>query len=238
MKLAKDQIQELYSFVRKQYVEHYDLQTELVDHLANGIEEQWLHYPERTFNEARLKEFKKFGVTGFEKVIKEKTRSVRKKYRNIVWGFYKDFFRMPKIVLLLGLVLIIVSSLILVPLAFRYNTIIGIFYSIVLILFYLVFKRRKYNELEMVKYGKKWMLKDQIYTYGEIINIVNLLPITLNIKYLRNSIPMDNVWVLVSFSIGIASTILLSYVLFFVIPSKADELLAKNYAEYKISNSL
>ncbi|CAM4154522.1 TIGR04222 domain-containing protein [Zobellia roscoffensis] len=238
MRLTKDQIQELYSFVRKHYVEHYDLQMELVDHLANGIEEQWHHHPERTFNEARFMEFKNFGVTGFEEVINEKRRSVRKKYRSIVWGFYKDFFRLPKVILVLGLVLLIATVLILVPFEFRYNTIIGIFYCIVLILFYLVFKIRKDNELETVQYGKKWMLKDQIYTYGELINIVNLLPVTLNMKYLRNNIPMDNVWVLVSFSIGITCTIILSYVLFFVIPSKADELLAKTYPEYKMFNFL
>ena len=232
--LTIEQIQELYSFVRKHYVEHYDLQTELVDHLANGIEEQWQRHPERTFNEARLTEFRKFGVAGFHDVIKEKTRSVRKKYRNIVWGFYKDFFRLPKIVLVLGLVLIIATSLVFIPFAFRYNTIIGIFFLIIFILFYLVFKRRKDNELETIKQGKKWMLKDQIYAYGQLINIINILPITLNIKYLRNTIPMDSLWVLISFSIVITFTIIISYVTFFVIPSKADELLVKTYPEYKI----
>ncbi|MDC1464178.1 hypothetical protein N8387_00675 [Polaribacter sp.] len=34
MKLTETHIQELYKFTRKHFVEHYDVQTELVDHLA------------------------------------------------------------------------------------------------------------------------------------------------------------------------------------------------------------
>ena len=37
MILTQDQIQQLNKFTRAHYVEHYDLQTELVGHLANGI---------------------------------------------------------------------------------------------------------------------------------------------------------------------------------------------------------
>ncbi len=40
MKLTEAQIEELYAFTRKKYVEHYDVQTELVDHLATSIEEK------------------------------------------------------------------------------------------------------------------------------------------------------------------------------------------------------
>ena len=45
MKLTENQIEELYVFTRKHYVIHYDLQTELVDHLSNGVEEQWQANP-------------------------------------------------------------------------------------------------------------------------------------------------------------------------------------------------
>jgi hypothetical protein len=42
-------------------MEWYDLQSELVDHLANAIETQWQENPKLSFNEALNKEFK-FGV--------------------------------------------------------------------------------------------------------------------------------------------------------------------------------
>ncbi len=37
-KVSPQEIQRLYRFTREHYVEYYDLQTELVDHLATGIE--------------------------------------------------------------------------------------------------------------------------------------------------------------------------------------------------------
>ena len=40
MKVNQKQIDELYLFTRQHFVEYYDLQTELVDHLANAIETQ------------------------------------------------------------------------------------------------------------------------------------------------------------------------------------------------------
>ena len=45
MELTEEQIHELYKFTKKHYVEHYDVQTELVDHLANDIEQVWVEYP-------------------------------------------------------------------------------------------------------------------------------------------------------------------------------------------------
>jgi hypothetical protein len=57
----RPQIDHLFTFTRQHYVEWYDLQSELVDHLANAIETQWQENPKLSFNEALNKEFK-FGV--------------------------------------------------------------------------------------------------------------------------------------------------------------------------------
>ena len=62
MKLSPEQIERLYQFTRQHYVEYYDLQTELVDHLANAIEEQWTANPKLSFEQALQVEFKKFGI--------------------------------------------------------------------------------------------------------------------------------------------------------------------------------
>jgi len=39
LKVNQVQIDRLYRFTREHFVKHYDLQTELVDHLSNAIEE-------------------------------------------------------------------------------------------------------------------------------------------------------------------------------------------------------
>ena len=92
MKLTTEQINQLYTFTRQHYVEWYDLQTELVDHLANAIEEQWQENPKLSFNEALQNEFKKFGVFGFMDVVEGKQRFLQKKYNQIVWSIVKTFF--------------------------------------------------------------------------------------------------------------------------------------------------
>jgi len=49
MKLTTPQIEDLFKFTRKHFVYHYDVQSELVDHLANDIEEIWNEKPYLSF---------------------------------------------------------------------------------------------------------------------------------------------------------------------------------------------
>ena len=72
MKLTSSQIDHLFTFTRQHSVEWYDLQSELVDHIANAIETQWQENPNRSFDEALQLEFKKFGVFGFMDVVEKK----------------------------------------------------------------------------------------------------------------------------------------------------------------------
>ena len=84
MKLTPEQIDRLYQFTRQHYVEYYDLQTELVDHLANSIEAQWQESSKISFEEALQKEFKKFGVFGFMDVVEKRQAALNRKYNGII----------------------------------------------------------------------------------------------------------------------------------------------------------
>ena len=99
MKLTESHIQELYKFTRKHYVEHYDVQSELVDHLANDIENIWIEKPKLTFEQARETSFKKFGIFGFMDVVEAKQKQLRKKYNSILFKFMKEWFSVPKIII-------------------------------------------------------------------------------------------------------------------------------------------
>lgn len=55
MKINDSQLEQLYTFTQKHYVEWYDLQMELVDHLAHGIEAQWQENPSLNFEDALQK---------------------------------------------------------------------------------------------------------------------------------------------------------------------------------------
>jgi hypothetical protein len=70
-------------------VEYYDLQTELVDHLANAIETEWQENPKLTFEEILQNEFKKFGVFRFMDVVEKRQAVLGKKY-NILKNFLQS----------------------------------------------------------------------------------------------------------------------------------------------------
>ena len=103
MKLSATEIQSLYKFTRQHYVYHYDIQTELVDHLANDIEQIWATQPNLSFEEARDVSFKKFGIFGFMDVVEAKQKQMNKRYRKILWRFFKVWFTMPKLLLTIAI---------------------------------------------------------------------------------------------------------------------------------------
>jgi hypothetical protein len=102
-KLTPDQIDELYTFCRKHYVNQYDLQIELVDHMASSVEEQWETSQRLSFQEALNNTFGKFGIFGFSKIKEQKEKELRRKYNHLFFLYLIDFYRWPKFLLTLTL---------------------------------------------------------------------------------------------------------------------------------------
>lgn len=230
MKPTQEQIQELYTFTRKHFVEHYDLQTELVDHLSNGIEEQWKENPHLTFKEALNKEFKKFGVCGFHDVITEKAKAINKKYWKIILGFYREYFRLPKILMILAAIALTYTIVMTFSIEVRKFVLpSGMLICLLPLLGASIRNKRKYKNLE-----KKWMLQERIYLYGDIFQV---LPLSI---HLFNGINGTGVGIMASTyfvlgaSIFLVCLIVLCYVMVIVIPPKAQELLEETYPEYKL----
>ncbi|MFD2551552.1 hypothetical protein ACFSQP_06960 [Bizionia sediminis] len=103
MALTEAHIADLYAFTRKHYVEYYDLQTELVDHMANDIEVILEENPKMTFEEARDASFKKFGIFGFMEVVEERQKAMSKIYMKLLWNYAKDWFRLPQILVTMAI---------------------------------------------------------------------------------------------------------------------------------------
>lgn len=172
MKLSQPQIEQLYTFTQKHYVEWYDVQTELVDHLANGIEAQWETAPDLNFNEALNAEFKKFGVMGFSSVVDEKTAALNKYYRNQVWYYFKSFFKIPKIIITLFLIYIYYLGL--THLDNRFLLVVPTF--VVLLFFpvkFLVESTKQVKRIER-ETNKKWLFNSTITQLGGLIHILNV----------------------------------------------------------------
>lgn len=226
MKLSKEQIERLYKFTRQHYVEYYDLQTELVDHLANSIEEQWQQNSKLSFEDALQIEFKKFGVFGFSDVVEKRQIALNKKYNKIVWSHFKDFFTLPKIIGTIGAIGLI--NLLLSKLFFKSDIVLILFGLIVISFCYSIFYFSRKNKKNYNLSGKKWLFKEIILGRSSLVGMVNL-PIQIVIhsdKVLNTSFGV------LAISFLLVSMSLIEYVVLIEIPKRAEEYLKETYPEY------
>ncbi len=103
--LSEEQIERLFAFVRSCSVKHYDVQVELVDHLATAIEEKLEDNPEKSFQEAFWEVHRSFGPLGFTDFVQSKTKAVNKHALRLWWKEFVLWFSWPKMVLTLGFIL-------------------------------------------------------------------------------------------------------------------------------------
>jgi hypothetical protein len=230
MKITDAHITELYRFTREHFVEHYDVQTELVDHLANDIEQIWIEQPTLTFREAKTISFKKFGVFGFMDVVGSRQKALEKRYWKTILRFVKDWFKLPKIIL----TLIIYSSLFLL-----FTSSVSEFVFVGIISCYFFFGIGKIIQLKSIfnkrkkSLGKTWMLEDLIFKQG--VGNAALLPLYTFQTFLHigDLTSMSVTWALIA-SVFYTSIFIIGYISLMIIPSKAEELLLETYPEYKL----
>mgnify|MGYP005996388435 CR=1 FL=1 len=228
MKLTTLQIEQLYKFTRQHYVEHYDVQTELVDHLANDIEQIWIEKPTLTFEQARDISFKKFGIFGFMDVVEYKQKQLGKKYRNVLWKYVKEWFRVPKIILTISIFLFFYYF---IQLPIGIYLVGGTLTILAITDLYLATKLKKEFKKRTEVNGKKWMLEEMIFnvaSFGGIMVASNLPQIFNHIERTPSEIGA------IIISLILTLTIIYSYVTLVVIPKKAEHLLEEHYPEYKL----
>lgn len=158
--ITQEEVQSLFEFCRKHYVYHYDLQVELVDHLASSIEEQWETNTELSFDEALHKTFRKFGITGFSKIKEQKQKELTRKYNRLIWKYVIEFFSWPKIVMTVAFTLALATVFKLVENDFW--VLVSIFFGLTFFMLYyyfLIFPKK--FRLANVN-GKKFLLLEQL----------------------------------------------------------------------------
>lgn len=102
--LTKEQIQKLFEFTKSHRIRYYDLQSEVVDHLASAIEAKWEGKPNLPFQKALNEVYADFGIFGFGKLEQEKREILQTKIRRNVWKYVKSFLTPPKVLLTLTLI--------------------------------------------------------------------------------------------------------------------------------------
>ena len=231
MKLTPEQIDRLYQFTRQHYVEYYDLQTELVDHLANAIEAQWQENPKISFEDALQKEFKKFGVFGFMDVVEKRQAALNRKYNGIIWNHFKAFFTIPKIILtttLVGLTYFFLNISL-----YKADVVLVAFGIIILSFYFFIMYFANKNKKANAATQKKWLLKEIILGRSSIVGMI-YLPIQIMLhseKVLENSLGV------LAISFLLVSLILIEYIIVVEIPKKAEAYLHETYPEYALESA-
>ena len=231
MKLNEQQINQLYLFTRWHFVEWYDLQSELVDHLANSIEDRWKENPKLTFEEALELEFKKFGIFGFMDVVDERRRFLSKKYSRIIWKHYKEFFRLPKIILTVSsMYFLYFLSEKLQDSQYLYLSILAVIGIIFTVESRKIHKAQKLKEKET---GKKWF-------FEQTVDAFDVYPITLLPMQLINlSVTIDeDGWhrgIAIFGAILLVLFALLQYVHWKIVYPKIVQEMGSVYPEYEMS---
>jgi len=230
MKLTESQIESLYQFTRQHYVEYYDVQVELVDHLANDIEQIWEQQPGLSFNDARDKSFKKFGVFGFMNVVESKEAQMAKKYFKLVLKFAKEWLSLPKIILTL---LLLFGFYQLQKFTFGYEIYIGVFLLVIVAQFFMLFNNSRKLKQNQKQTQKKWLFEHvlSIQGYG---NTAFIYIYFFRISNAEEFFAMGD-FKRVYTALLITGILIISYITLVVIPKKAKELLIQNYPEYQIT---
>jgi len=76
--LTDAQIEALYLFTQKKGIQYYEVQIELVDHLASSIEAEWAEKPELPFDMALEDVYRRFGIFGFDELEAQKANALYK----------------------------------------------------------------------------------------------------------------------------------------------------------------
>ena len=232
MKLTENKIQELYKFTRKHYVYFYDVQTELVDHLANDIENIWVEHPNLSFEQARDKSFKKFGVFGFMNVVESRQKQLGRRYNRLIFKFMKDWLSIPKIIISATIFMFFYT---LMTLNIKHDYLSVFMLILATIDIVLASKVSKKAKKRFKENNKKYLLEDIIFRVGAFSSILVFSNLFNLSTFLRHSESMITKIIIATI---ITLAILYSYITLVVIPKKAEELLEETYPEYKLSKIL
>ncbi len=99
MELTKEQILQIDNYLKICGIKFYDVKAEIVDHFANILEQKLDKNPNLDFKKEIENIHKDFSDHGFQKLLEEKTKAVKKRFYKQSFKYLITFFKLPKIIL-------------------------------------------------------------------------------------------------------------------------------------------
>ena len=156
--LTEEQVAQLFVFTTKHYVEYYDVQVELVDHLASSIEIEMEKNLELDFDAALNNVFNSFGIFGFADVVESSAKSVWKHQRKLWKQTFIKQFKWPNLLRSMFIWIILFISLSIFPV--KIVAIITALLIIPLSLYFLIIEQqylKKYNTKKLVLTSQRFI---------------------------------------------------------------------------------
>ena len=99
MELTKEQLLQIHNYLYVCGIKFYDVRTEVLDHFATILEKKLAENPDLDFKQEIIKIHKNFSDSGFSKLLKQKIKSVTKKFYAQSFLHFSTFFKLPKIII-------------------------------------------------------------------------------------------------------------------------------------------
>jgi len=228
--ITPEETEELFKLCEKYGAFFYDVQIELVDHLASLIEEQWKKDPEISFQQGLKNAVSSFGKSNFTKVAREKEKEINRKYNLLLWSYFIEFYKWPKLLITLVFTL---GLLLLFQMTNHTKTILLIFSGLVLFgfVFYVI---RIFPKFKIKgKSGELFLLgstQSQIMSIGVILLQIPIL--TNNIFEWNEIESINNVFVLAVISFMIVFFSIMLYANLFFLQKKIKEHFKEQFPEF------
>lgn len=171
MKLTNEQILEIRNFVGSHGIRYYDVQLEIIDHMACNVEQLMTAHPGLTLNEAIAQTHVEFGEAGFKVIQEAMRKSLQKRYWKLFRAVFTSYLKPVYLLLEVGLVYLICMF------AKKTDTV-DVPVDITWIVVFLLSGILSFNNLRLKKY--KRMLAMQM---GVIVTSVVNVPIQLFIWF-------------------------------------------------------
>ena len=228
--ISQKETEELFNVCENYGVIYYDVQIELVDHLASLIEEQWEKDPQISFQKGLKNAVLSFGISNFTKVIREKEKEVNRKYNLLLWKYFIEFYKWPKLLITIVFTL---GLLLLFEFFNQTKTIMLIYWGLVLVgfAFYLIRIFPKYKIKG--KSGELFLLAARQSQVMSISIILLQVPLIINNVFKMNEIEsINNVFILAVISFLIVFFSILLYANTFFLSKKIKEHFKEQFPEF------
>ena len=103
MEISKEQLLQIDQYLLKCGVKFLDVRSEIVDHFASILEKKLNNNPGLDFNKETQNIHSNFKDNGFKNLLKEKTKSVQKRFYKQSVAQLITFFKLPKILIMVAL---------------------------------------------------------------------------------------------------------------------------------------